>query len=93
MSDRIGATEGAAPPTQWWETVTELRIDQAKFCAEATQRVETLETWKKDQNGDIRAIRKDLAELKDSTNKWLVGLLTAVVISLILLVVNIVVKL
>lgn len=82
---------GGTPPDQWWEAMTEMRVDSARFCADADQRIETLETWKKDQNGDIRRIRDDLSAFKDSTQKWLVGLLTTVVLSLILLIVNLVV--
>ena len=85
--------ESTNPPSKWWEALTEMRVNDARFCADASQRIETLETWKKDQNGDIRRIRDDISTMKDSTQKWLVGLLTAVVISLILLVINLFVKL
>jgi len=94
MSD--GERDGVAsssPPARWWEALTEMRVDEARFCADASQRIETLETWKKDQNGDIRRIRDDLSEFKSSSQKWQVGLLTTLIISLVLLVVNLIVKL
>jgi hypothetical protein len=83
--------EVGSPPARWWEELTALRIDRARFCADTALRIEELEGWKKDQNGDIRRIRDDLSAFKESTQKWLVSLLTAVVLSLILLVVNLVI--
>jgi len=91
--DERDGVASSSPPTRWWEALTEMRVDEARFCADAAQRIETLETWKKDQNGDIRRIRDDLSEFKSSSQKWQVGLLTTLIISLVLLVVNLIVKL
>ena len=92
MADDDKRSEGT-PPARWWEAMTEMRVDQATFCADTSQRIETLETWKKDQNGDIRRIRDDLTGLRESTQKWLVGVLTTLVISLVMLVFNLIVTL
>jgi hypothetical protein len=91
--DKRDDCAGTNPPARWWEAMTEMRVDQATFCADTRQRMETLEEWKHEQNGDIRRIRDDLSGLREATQKWLVGLLTAIVISLILLVINLIVSL
>lgn len=89
----MGGEDRAAPPATWWEELSELKIVNARFCENTARRIEGLENWKHDQNGEIRTIREDLAKFKASSQKWLVGLLTSVILALVLLVVNLSVSL
>ena len=70
------------------EELAALKLDRAKFCENTALRIKTLETWKHEQNSDIAQIRDSLTRFKASSQKWLVGMLTSLLIALILLIAN-----
>ena len=69
-----------------------MKVENARFCENTAQRIESLERWKISQNGDIRDIRKEITGFRSSSQKWLVSVLTSLALSLILLVVNLLVS-
>jgi len=93
------------PDRHWWEKAGQLeeRIantesSHAGCSANVLSRMDFLTKWKEDQNGDIKDIRDKFSAFetafnlfRESSGKWLLGLLTAVIMMLLAVVANIVV--
>lgn len=84
--------EEHGPPGTWWEEVGQMKVDYARFCENTARRIESLEQWKIEQNGDIRDIRREISSFRASSQKWLVGVLTSLLLSLAVLVINLLVS-
>ncbi len=67
-----------------------MAVNQCAVCKEEgiigrhDARLDNLERWQKDQNGHLKSIDAKL----DSFNKWLMGLLGTMIVSLIILIAN-----
>ena len=84
------------PPRSWWEDISAIKTAQAAFESYTKAQLGFLRTWKQDQNGDIKEIRTTFSEFRDTFNefressgKWLLGLLTAIIMMLLAVGVNI----
>ena len=84
------------PPRSWWEDISAIKTAQAAFESDTKAQLGFLRTWKQDQNGDIKEIRTTFSEFRDTFNefressgKWLLGLLTAIIMMLLAVGVNI----
>ncbi|MBU1008415.1 hypothetical protein KKA53_05055 [Candidatus Dependentiae bacterium] len=69
-----------SPPPNWWEKVATVEINQAKCSTEVRERMRTLEEWKKQQNGDIRSIRRRILGILISIILLLVGVLANIIV-------------
>lgn len=65
-------------------------VEVSRAIADLQARVENLEGWQKTQNGHLQRIEEKLDNLKDSSSKWLTGLLGGMVTTLIMLIINLV---
>lgn len=62
--------------------------EQAIQLARHDERLKELEMWREKQNGELKAIRERLDNLKS----WLMGVMGSMILALVLLVLNLAVK-